>query len=246
MISGECLVSRATLGEGELSPVRCERGYENGFGSERIFWLLQTCMQHFFCCQYDLLYLNNTVLFVVLPYSRGRQRRSCSADVLQSLAPTMKKPHLPVALVILKTLISLFRCVWLGLELNSTGQRHSRTDAAYPLPYSIKLQKTDAAAAWVFLIQRLGRIDKCDIFCICFRTIGANGNAKIISVVVSVYHYDLHFWEPQKCEKVSLVCKIFPKMSYFVEIIQFVISNWTILWHREAPLFLCVEFKVIS
>ncbi len=31
-----------------------------------------------------------------------------------------EKTHLPVALVILKTLISLFRCVWLGLELNST------------------------------------------------------------------------------------------------------------------------------
>ncbi len=42
-----------------------------------------------------------------------------------------KNPLLPVALVILKTLISLFRCVWLGLELNSTGQRDSRTDVAY-------------------------------------------------------------------------------------------------------------------
>ncbi len=40
------------------------------------------------------------------------------------------KPHLPVALVILKTLISLFRCVLLGLELNSAGQRHSMTDVA--------------------------------------------------------------------------------------------------------------------
>ncbi len=37
-------------------------------------------------------------------YSRGRKRRSWSADVLQSLAPTLNKPHLPVALVILKTL----------------------------------------------------------------------------------------------------------------------------------------------
>ncbi len=46
-------------------------------------------------------------------YNRGRQRRSLSADVLQSLAPTLKKPHLSVALVILKTLNSegLFRCV---------------------------------------------------------------------------------------------------------------------------------------
>ncbi len=43
-----------------------------------------------------------------------------------------KNTHLPVALVILKNLISLFRCVWLGLVLNSAGQRHSRTDVAYP------------------------------------------------------------------------------------------------------------------
>ncbi len=34
----------------------------------------------------------------------GRERRSWSADVLQSLAPTLKKTHLPVTLVILKTL----------------------------------------------------------------------------------------------------------------------------------------------
>ncbi len=47
------------------------------------------------------------------------------------LAPTLKKPHISVALVILKTLISLFDYVLLGLELNSTGQRHSRTDVAY-------------------------------------------------------------------------------------------------------------------
>ncbi len=53
-------------------------------------------------------------------------------DVLQSLVPTLNKPHLPVALVILKTLISLFRCVWLGLKLNSAGQQPSRTDVTYP------------------------------------------------------------------------------------------------------------------
>ncbi|KAI2665166.1 NLR family CARD domain-containing protein 3 [Labeo rohita] len=41
---------------------------------------------------------------------RDRQRRSWSADVLQSLAPTLeKKTYLAVALVIMKTLISLFR-----------------------------------------------------------------------------------------------------------------------------------------
>ncbi len=37
-------------------------------------------------------------------FSKGvRQRRSWSADVLQSLTPTLKKTHLPIALVILKT-----------------------------------------------------------------------------------------------------------------------------------------------
>ncbi len=34
--------------------------------------------------------------------------------------------------MILKTLISFFRCVWLGLELNSAGHRPSRTEVAYP------------------------------------------------------------------------------------------------------------------
>ncbi len=48
--------------------------------------------------------------------------------VPQSLTPTLINPHLPVVLVILKTLIGLFRCVWLRLELNYTGQQHSRTD----------------------------------------------------------------------------------------------------------------------
>ncbi len=46
-------------------------------------------------------------------------------SVLESLAPSLNPPHLPVALVILKTLISWFRSVWLGLELNSAGQRPS-------------------------------------------------------------------------------------------------------------------------
>ncbi len=40
------------------------------------------------------------------------------------------------AKTILKTLISLFRCVWLGLELNSVGQRLSRTKLAFPCPRS--------------------------------------------------------------------------------------------------------------
>ncbi len=35
-------------------------------------------------------------------------------------------------LVILKTLISFFRCDWLGLELNSAGHQPSRTEVAYP------------------------------------------------------------------------------------------------------------------
>ncbi len=34
--------------------------------------------------------------------------------------------------MILKTLISFFRCVWLGLELNFAGHWPSRTEVAYP------------------------------------------------------------------------------------------------------------------
>ncbi len=33
--------------------------------------------------------------------------------------------------MILKTLISFFRCVWLGLEINSAGHQPSRTEVAY-------------------------------------------------------------------------------------------------------------------
>ncbi len=67
-------------------------------------------------------------------YIRGRQRRSWNAVYRcpAEFRSNPEKTHLPVALVILKILISLFRCVWLGLELNSTGQRHSRTDVVYP------------------------------------------------------------------------------------------------------------------
>ncbi len=45
---------------------------------------------------------------------------------------SLKNAYWETALVILKTLISLFRCVWLGLELNSAGQRHSRRRCLYP------------------------------------------------------------------------------------------------------------------
>ncbi len=45
----------------------------------------------------------------------GGERWSWSATLQQSLAPTLKKK----TNCILKTLTSWFRCVWLGLELNS-------------------------------------------------------------------------------------------------------------------------------
>ncbi len=63
----------------------------------------------------EMCFMNKIIIIITLQtmhYSRGRQRRSWSADVLQSLAQPLKKTQLPVALVILKTLISMFRCVW--------------------------------------------------------------------------------------------------------------------------------------
>ncbi len=50
---------------------------------------------------------------------RGGERWSWRATLLQSLAPTLKNPGI-IPVCIKKTLISCFRCVWLGLELNST------------------------------------------------------------------------------------------------------------------------------
>ncbi len=50
-------------------------------------------------------------------YIRGGERWSQRATFLQSLAPTLKK----IPDCILKSFISWFRCVWLGLELNSAG-----------------------------------------------------------------------------------------------------------------------------
>ncbi len=43
-----------------------------------------------------------------------------------------EKPWKKITNCILKTLISWFRCVWLGLELNSAGHRPSRTNAPCP------------------------------------------------------------------------------------------------------------------
>lgn len=62
----------------------------------------------------------------------GKQHKSWSADVLKSLAPKKKKPHLPEALVILKTLIILFRCFSLVLEakLCREAALYTRTNVA--------------------------------------------------------------------------------------------------------------------
>ncbi len=67
-------------------------------------------------------------------FNKDWQLWSWRTTVLQSLAPTAIKTHLPVAFS--KTLISLFRhgfraCSGLGLELNSSGQWPSRTEAAH-------------------------------------------------------------------------------------------------------------------
>ncbi len=62
-------------------------------------------------------------------YTRGWSSR---ATLLQSLAPTLKNPGEKIPDRILKTLISYFRCVWLGLELNSAGHRPSRINVPHP------------------------------------------------------------------------------------------------------------------
>ncbi len=62
-------------------------------------------------------------LFIVICYSKaGVTKRAC---VLQSLAQTCLNT-LPWKFPVY-TLISCFRCVWLGLELNSAGHQSSRT-----------------------------------------------------------------------------------------------------------------------
>jgi len=72
----------------------------NSYGSSIPHWLLSKCAR--LKGQYTL-----TDFEVVVGKFRPRKLLSCS------LASTLKKknPHLPVALVILKTLISLSRCV---------------------------------------------------------------------------------------------------------------------------------------
>ncbi len=47
-----------------------------------------------------------------------------------------EKPWKKIPNCILKTLISCFRCVWLGLELNSAGHRPSRINVPHPCPTS--------------------------------------------------------------------------------------------------------------
>ncbi len=56
------------------------------------------------------------------PYDRVPQIFPWRANLLQSSAPTLIKLTCDL-LMILKTLISTLRCVWLGFELNSAGVR---------------------------------------------------------------------------------------------------------------------------
>ncbi len=58
--------------------------------------------------------------------NKGVQSCSWRASVLQSLAPTSSNTISRKFLVSLKTLISWFRCVYLGLDLNLAGQWPSR------------------------------------------------------------------------------------------------------------------------
>ncbi len=53
---------------------------------------------------------------------QGSSNRSLEAQSAAEFSSNPDQTHLPVIfLMILKTLISMLRCVWLGLELNSAG-----------------------------------------------------------------------------------------------------------------------------
>ncbi len=99
----------------------------------------------FFYVVFVFLYSDKFTVFFYMLYSRGRQCRPWSADVLQSLAPTLRNTS--------PALISLFRCVWLGLELNSTGQQLSRTDVTYPcyIEYIIFKQITNKKYIYIYI-----------------------------------------------------------------------------------------------
>ncbi len=62
-----------------------------------------------------------------------------------------------------QTLISLFKCVWLGLELDSAGYRHCRTDVAYPLatriPFVCKENKNNDFIQQFLLFHACGAAD---------------------------------------------------------------------------------------
>ncbi len=69
-------------------------------------------------------------------YARGGERWSWRATLLLSLAPTLKNPGEKIPNCILKSLISCFRCVWLGLELNSAGTPVLQDQRSPPLLYA--------------------------------------------------------------------------------------------------------------
>ncbi len=111
-----------------------ERLGREGRGEQSSFAFKAMCNKTA-CCRHSCFWQGKNG--VVLHYHWKILTKLCYRLFIKTLkfSPNHEKnPHLPVALVILKTLISFFRCVWLGLELNSTGQRHTRTDVAYPCP----------------------------------------------------------------------------------------------------------------
>ncbi len=70
-------------------------------------------------------------------YTRGGERWFSRTTLLQSLAPTLKNPGGKIPDRILKTLISYFRCVWLGLELNSAGTSALQDQRPPPVLHSL-------------------------------------------------------------------------------------------------------------
>ncbi len=85
---------------------------------------------------------------------QGWERWSWRATLLQSLAPTLKNPGEKIPNYILKTLITWFRCVWLGLELNSAGTRPSRINVPHPWFIYTTVQKFGVSKVFFFFFSK--------------------------------------------------------------------------------------------
>ncbi len=91
--------------------------------------------------------------------------QGCPNSVLEDRCPAAFSSHLPqhtcmeASSMPSKTSISCFRCVWLGLELNSAGHRPSRTEFGQPWCNSSKWMKTSCK---VFNLK-VHRVLKCTV-----------------------------------------------------------------------------------